>query len=223
MSPFAREKLAATLFRRFDGNPILTPENWPYPINSVFNPAAIKFDGGVMLMNRVEELRGFSHLTCAWSKDGLTDWIIDEVPTMRADHTTNEEKWGLEDPRITHIDGKYYITHTAVSPAGIATALASTDDFKNFRRYGLIFAPALAVLVPASQDADSAEFERVIEEVNQRLPDYARIGNFIMASAPFSITTGEMTVSGSPCRAAIEQHYLAQINHQAEVRNEKIL
>ena len=85
MRSLNREKLAATLFERYQGNPILTADNWPYPINSVMNPAAIKVDGEFLLLNRVEDLRGFSHLCVARSKDGLTDWKIDEVPTMLAD------------------------------------------------------------------------------------------------------------------------------------------
>ena len=43
MGSLAHEKLAATLFIRYDGNPILTPDNWPYPVSAVFNPAAVKF------------------------------------------------------------------------------------------------------------------------------------------------------------------------------------
>ncbi len=93
MGLFDREKLASTLFKRYHGNPIFTSEHWPYPINAVFNPAAVIVDGQVLLLNRVEELRGFSHLTCARSKDGLTNWVIDEVPTMKPDQSTKEEKW----------------------------------------------------------------------------------------------------------------------------------
>jgi predicted GH43/DUF377 family glycosyl hydrolase len=83
-------------------------------------------------------LTTLSHLRIARSDAGR-EFAVDPGPTMLPQ--TELEAFGLEDPRITHIDGKYYITHTAVSPAGIATALASTDDFKNFRRYGLIFSP----------------------------------------------------------------------------------
>lgn len=64
MDPSGRQKLAAALFRRYEGNPILTAERWPYPINSVFNPGAIRFNDEVLLLNRVEDLRGASHLTC---------------------------------------------------------------------------------------------------------------------------------------------------------------
>jgi predicted GH43/DUF377 family glycosyl hydrolase len=51
------------------------------------------------------------------------------------------ETYGIEDPRITPIDGRFYITYVAVSPHGAATALASTSDFSSFQPHGLIFCP----------------------------------------------------------------------------------
>ena len=51
------------------------------------------------------------------------------------------ETYGIEDPRITPIDGRFYITYVAVSPHGAATALASTSDFSSFQFHGLIFCP----------------------------------------------------------------------------------
>ena len=51
------------------------------------------------------------------------------------------ETYGIEDPRITPIDGRFYITYVAVSPHGAATALASTLDFRSFQFHGLIFCP----------------------------------------------------------------------------------
>ncbi|MCK4958087.1 MAG: glycosidase [Planctomycetes bacterium] len=153
MSTLAREKLAATLFRRFEGNPILTVDNWPYPINSVFNPAAIKVDGEVLLLNRVEELRGFSHLTVARSKNGLTDWVIDETPTMKADQSTKEEKWGLEDPRVVWLEEQkqYAITYVSFSEGGPIVSLAITKNFKTFARLGGLLPP---------EDKDACLFPR---------------------------------------------------------------
>jgi predicted GH43/DUF377 family glycosyl hydrolase len=55
-----------------------------------------------------------------------------------------EERWeefGVEDARITPIDDRFYITYVAVSRHGAATALASTGDFREFRRHGIIFPP----------------------------------------------------------------------------------
>lgn len=52
-----------------------------------------------------------------------------------------DEEYGLEDPRITTIDGLHWITYVTVSRHGAATALASTTDFVNFERHGVIFPP----------------------------------------------------------------------------------
>ncbi len=153
MNSLDREFLASTLFKRYEGNPILTPENWPYPINSVFNPAAVRIDGQVLLLNRVEELRGFSHLTCARSKDGLTNWVVDDKPTMKADQSTKEEKWGLEDPRIVWLEEQkqYAITYVSFSEGGPIVSLAITKNFRAFARLGGLLPP---------EDKDACLFPR---------------------------------------------------------------
>jgi beta-1,2-mannobiose phosphorylase / 1,2-beta-oligomannan phosphorylase len=51
------------------------------------------------------------------------------------------EEFGVEDPRITTIDGRFYFTYVAVSRHGAATALGSTEDFRSFTRHGIIFPP----------------------------------------------------------------------------------
>jgi len=57
-------------FKRYEGNPILTLENWPYKVGAVFNPGAIKFNDEILLLVRAEDKQGYSHLTIAKSKDG---------------------------------------------------------------------------------------------------------------------------------------------------------
>jgi predicted GH43/DUF377 family glycosyl hydrolase len=49
------------------------------------------------------------------------------------------EEYGIEDPRVTRLDDRYYITYVAVSRHGVATALMSTTDFQIFERHGVIF------------------------------------------------------------------------------------
>ncbi len=83
-------------------------------------------------------LTSLSHLRIARSRDGV-HFRVDEKPMLLPDPVN--ECWGMEDPRITCIDGTYYINYTAVSPNGAATALLSTDDFRTFERKGLIFLP----------------------------------------------------------------------------------
>src|SRR5207247_2981233 len=51
------------------------------------------------------------------------------------------EEFGVEDPRITPLEGRFYFTYVAVSRHGPASALASTADFRTFERHGIVFCP----------------------------------------------------------------------------------
>ena len=134
-----------TLFRRYEYNPILTVNDWPYPANSVFNAGATLLPGGeTLLLARVEDRRGISHLTAARSRDGITDWRIDQRPTLLPDpENYPEELWGIEDPRITWIPelNRYAITYTSYSTSGPLVSLALTEDFKEFERKGVVMPP----------------------------------------------------------------------------------
>jgi len=133
------------LFRRHPDNPILTAHQWPYFVNTVFNAGATKLSSGeTLLLCRVEDCTGLSHLCAARSTDGVTDWRIDETPTVPADpkHFPGEH-WGIEDPRIVWVPelAKYAVTYTAYSLRGPGVSLALTEDFRTFHRLGMIFAP----------------------------------------------------------------------------------
>ncbi|WP_292464463.1 glycosidase [Methanolobus sp.] len=137
------------LFKRYDGNPILKAEDWPYPANSVFNPAAVLVNGETLLMVRVEDHRGFSHMTVARSRNGYDDWKIDKHPTFPADpENYPEEEYGIEDPRITYIEEQnaWAVAYAAYSESGPLTGLAMTKDFRTFDRIG-------ATLPPENKDA----------------------------------------------------------------------
>src|SRR5438046_3232211 len=134
-----------TLFHRHPGNPILTGKDWPYSMNSVFNAGATLLpDGSTLLLCRVEDRRGLSHLCVARSANGVDHWEIDSRPTMPADpEQFPEEIWGVEDPRITYLSelGKYAVVYTAFSRDGPGVSLALTKDFRIFERYGVIMSP----------------------------------------------------------------------------------
>ncbi len=128
------------LFRRHPGNPILTAEDWPYPVNAVFNPAAAALDGETVLLARVEDLRGISHLTVARSANGVDGWSIGSEPLLAPASDVASEQWGFEDPRVVWVDelGRWVITCTAYGPAGPAVFLATTEDFTAIDRYGIV-------------------------------------------------------------------------------------
>lgn len=141
------------LFVRYANNPILTAKDWPYPVNTVFNPAAAMYEGKVILLARVEDRRGFSHLTRAVSEDGVSNWVIDRAPTLESDPAYPEEKWGIEDPRITYVEEleQYAVIYTAYSESGPTVYLATTKDFNHFDRMGSIMPP---------EDKDAALFPK---------------------------------------------------------------
>ncbi len=49
------------------------------------------------------------------------------------------EEFGVEDPRITQIGDRFWITYVTVSRHGASTALMSTVDFRSFQRHSIGF------------------------------------------------------------------------------------
>ena len=133
------------LLHRHPANPILTSKDWPYSINSVFNAGATLLeDGTTLLLCRVEERRGLSHLCAARSANGVDGWQIDAAPTLLPNpEEYPEELWGIEDPRLTYVPElqKYAIVYTSYSRGGPGVSLALTRDFREFERYGVIASP----------------------------------------------------------------------------------
>jgi predicted GH43/DUF377 family glycosyl hydrolase len=145
------------VFKRFKGNPILTPKHWPYTVNATFNPAAVRHDDETVLLVRVEDLRGFSHLTFARSRDGLTNWQVDEKPALVPEPDYDEEQWGIEDPRMVWLEEQqeYAITYVSFSKGGPVVSLALSKDLKTFQRRGAMLPP---------EDKDASLFPRKIND-----------------------------------------------------------
>lgn len=128
------------MIKRFEGNPILTPADVPYPVATVHNAAVVKHDGTYTMIFRSHKFSGRSILGKAESKDGFHFTVSPEpfmVPATEGEFKTYEE-YGVEDPRITLIENKFYITYSAYSSHGVRIGLASTTDFKTIERISLI-------------------------------------------------------------------------------------
>jgi len=113
-----------------------------------------------------------------------------------------------------------------VSPEWIESELLSDETIAQAVVLGDGLPYLLAIIVPAIATDTFASRDRinkVIASINQTLPDYARIGQFLLADKPLSVASGELSASGSPRRKVIEQHYLAQIEKLAEERNGYVL
>jgi predicted GH43/DUF377 family glycosyl hydrolase len=84
-------------------------------------------------------LSSISHFRIARSKNGI-DFEVEKKPAMFPEN--KYERFGIEDPRITRIGEKYFISYSAISDiTGITVCLASTTDFVKFARHGVIFMP----------------------------------------------------------------------------------
>jgi len=96
-------------------------------------------DPRVLRYNRVHYLTTLSHLRLMSSEDGISFSERKASPSLHG--LGRGETFGIEDCRVSRIDGTYYLTYTAVSPNGVAVGMRSTTDWKSFREHGLILPP----------------------------------------------------------------------------------
>jgi beta-1,4-mannooligosaccharide/beta-1,4-mannosyl-N-acetylglucosamine phosphorylase len=167
------------LFQRYQGNPIITASDLPYPGSAVFNPGAVLVGDETLLLLRIEDMRGISHLTVARSSDGIGGWRIEPEPLLAPNGDAPYDALGVEDPRITHLeeDGRWAIAYTAYSEYGPAVALATTEDFKSVNRLGLVLSP---------NNKDAALFPRRFN------------GRYVMLHRPVFMETEHIWVAHSP-------------------------
>ena len=171
---------SSDLFQRHESNPILTAADWPYTVNAVFNPAAVRFEDETLLLVRVEDRTGLSHLAVARSADGSSNWIIEPDRRFLPEIESHSERFGIEDPRITVCGEEFMIIYTGYSDVGPLVCLASTRDFRTYERLGVIMPP---------DDKDAALFPRTFD------------GRWALIHRPVAVTDGHeahMWLSWSP-------------------------
>jgi predicted GH43/DUF377 family glycosyl hydrolase len=169
-------------------------------------------------------LTSISHLRVARSTDGI-NFEIEDRPAM--DAANDYEAFGIEDPRITLIDGTYYITYVAVCPFGITTCLASTTDFRSFRRHGAIFCPENkdVVLLPERANGKYYALHRPVSTLFNKHDiwiaeshDLLCWGNHRYLMSPRAGLWDEMKIGASAVPLKIDQGWL-EIYHGANRDN----
>ncbi len=128
------------LISRYQYNPVLTKDDVPYEVATVHNAAVVKHQGKYMMVFRAHKLNGRSILGIAESEDGF-NFEVKNKPFMTPSDEgifKEYEAYGVEDPRITFIDGEYLITYSAYSGHGVRIGLARTKDFNSVERVSFI-------------------------------------------------------------------------------------
>lgn len=189
-----KDKVFATL-KRFKDNPIIKPNaNNSWESRAAFNTAAVYEDGRVHFVYRALGDKDLSVFGYATSKDGVNiDERLDEpiyipkepfeTPGQRvmaslADHYLSGGGYGgVEDPRITKVDDKFYMTYVAfdgATPPRVAITSIKVDDFlarkwDKWERPRLISAPGMvnknAVIFPEKVNGKYVVFHRVFPNI----------------------------------------------------------
>nr|WP_315258586.1 glycoside hydrolase family 130 protein [uncultured Flavobacterium sp.] len=140
-------------------------------------------DARVIKYKGADYLTTLSHLRLVCSDDGRKFYQPNECPLLIGEGFL--ESFGIEDCRVSYIEGIYYLTYTAVSPNGVGVGLRTTSDWKNFQSHGMILPP---------HNKDCAIFEEKINGFFYALhrPSSVEIGgNFIwLTSSPDGIHWG---------------------------------
>lgn len=144
---------------RAKSNPILLPDesNW-WESNAVFNCSVLNDSKTIhMLYRAIGEYKDYvSRIGYAESSDGL---IFARRKDVAISPEADYEKYGIEDPRLTIIEGRTYVTYVVLSNyvkrgPSASTALAITDDFFSYKRLGII-------TIPGSDNKDAVLFPKL--------------------------------------------------------------
>lgn len=131
---------------------VLTPDPAnPYEAGGVLNPAVVQHEGTTYVLYRAVALdpSNYSRIliaTCSLLPEGTI--CVNRLGKVALEPQEPYEVWadgkggGVEDPRITGLNGTYYMTYTAYGTVNGVTApriaLACSQDLLHWQRMGLI-------------------------------------------------------------------------------------
>ncbi|HEX9728875.1 MAG TPA: glycoside hydrolase family 130 protein [Gemmatimonadales bacterium] len=123
---------------RHVGNPIITRVHIPAlsphftDVTSVFNPGAVRRDGAVHLMLRVQSRGRETALVMARSRDGVAFTPAREAVRFDGIERLGERLFHVYDPRMTVLDDTVYIMFAADTERGCRLGLARSQDLVAF-------------------------------------------------------------------------------------------
>ncbi|MGH7495133.1 MAG: glycosidase [bacterium] len=120
---------------------------------AVFNPAAIRAGDDVHLIYRAVE--GENYSTLGYARLDRAGTVLDRWPEPILRREAPHEQRGVEDPRVSKFDERYYLVYSAYDGRTVRVCLASTKDFKRVEKHGII--------IPDVWDKDAMFFPEPVQ------------------------------------------------------------
>ena len=192
------------IVRRYSGNPILTKQDVPYPVETVHNAGVVKHKERYIMLFRSHRRNGRSILGLAESDNGF-DFEAQPKPFMTPTAKgifARYEEYGVEDPRICAMGDRYLITYSAYSRHGVRIGLAQTRDFQSLERISLITQADYrnVVLFPGKFNGRYARLDRPHSEISpwsiwvSYSPDLIHWGDSQVVMRPLQYHWDEMKI-----------------------------
>jgi predicted GH43/DUF377 family glycosyl hydrolase len=137
-------------FTPYEANPILRPRGESWESKNLYNPAAIVVDDQVLLLYRAHAEDIVSHVGLARSTDGY-HFEREEQPILSPEY--DYESHGCEDPRVSLIDGTYYLTYTGYDGTTAQLCLATSTDLHNWTKHGPLLPQGFDTFAPIHGDS----------------------------------------------------------------------
>ncbi len=203
---------------RYEGNPILTKEDVPYPVQTVHNAGVVRHNDRYVMLFRSHLRNGRSIIGIAESDDGFRfrSGPAPFITPSDQDPFRAYEEFGVEDPRICHLEGSYLITYSAYSRHGVRIALARTEDFKAIERVALITQADYrnVVIFPEKMESGYARLDRPHSEISpwsiwvSYSPDLIHWGDSKVVIKPLIYHWDEMKVGPGATPIRTDQGWL---------------
>ena len=196
--------MKSPVVKRYEGNPILTPDDIPYPVETVHNAGVTRYDGRYVMLFRSHRANGRSILGLADSDDGFR-FVPRPEPFMvpaRDGVFAEYEAFGVEDARICRVDDEYLITYSAYSKHGVRIGLARTRDWDSLERVAMISPTDMrnVVLFPQRFDGRYVRLDRPHSEISpwsiwiSYSPDLIHWGDSRVVMKPVTYHWDEMKI-----------------------------
>lgn len=195
--------------------------------------------GSVVTVNRADARRPGSvgrplpHVRLEIARDGeivvrgsaFLGYLGDETRDAAGDRVATGDLGYLDEAGYLHVTGRkknVFVTSFGrnIAPEWVECELTQKRAIGQAAVFGEARPFNAAVIVPQPAATLDAIAE-AIDEVNHRLPDYARVGAWIVAAEPFSPRNGLSTENGRLCRQEILRAYAAKIDALYETRRAK--